>query len=74
MPSLSSAVKSAIPLHKTCRQATHLMLEQQDRPLKMYDHLALKIHLWICTNCPQFHRQLEVMQRALSDWRNEIKK
>jgi hypothetical protein len=69
-----TTLKSAIPLHRTCRQATHLMLEQQDKPLRLNDSLALKIHLWLCKNCPRFQRQLDTMQRALSDWRNEIAK
>ena len=69
-----SSLKSAIPLHRTCKQATHLMLSAQDGPLNWRDKSALKIHLWMCKNCPRFERQLHVMHHALSDWRNEIKK
>jgi hypothetical protein len=69
-----ASIKSAIPLHRTCKQATHLMLAQEDKPLRTRDKLALNIHLWICKNCPRFQRQLESMSRSLSDWRNEMKK
>jgi len=60
--------------NRTCQQATHLMLAAEDRPLPWRDKAALKIHLWICKNCPRFERQLHVMQCVLSDWRNEIAK
>jgi hypothetical protein len=69
-----SRVKQAIPLHRTCQQATHLMLAREDQPLPVVDRLALKFHLWICKACPRFAHQLHVMNHALSDWRNEIKK
>ncbi len=69
-----ASIKSAIPLHRTCKQAAHLMLAQQDQPLGVRDQMALKIHLWICKNCPRFQHQLESMSRSLSDWRNEMKK
>ncbi len=69
-----TSIKSAIPLHRTCKEAAHLMLAAQDKPLKNMDRFALQIHLWMCTNCPRFQRQLESMKHALSDWRNEIGK
>jgi hypothetical protein len=50
------------------------MLAEQDRPLRRIDRIALRVHLWMCDNCPRFQRQLSVMHRALSDWRNEIEK
>jgi hypothetical protein len=69
-----ASIKSTIPLHRTCKEAAHLMLAAQDRPLNLWNRTALKIHLWICKNCPRFQRQLDTMRRALSDWRNEIVK
>ncbi len=69
-----SSLKSAIPLHRTCQQATHLMLAKEDKPLNWRDKAALRLHLWICKNCPRFEHQLHVMRHALSDWRNEIGK
>ncbi len=69
-----SSLKSAIPLRRTCKQAAHLMLSAEDKPLNWRDKAALKIHLWMCDNCPRFERQLHVMRHALSDWRNEITK
>jgi hypothetical protein len=71
---MTSSLQSAIPLHRTCRQAAHLMLQEQDQPLQLKDRLALKVHLWMCKACPSFQRQLQMMSRALSDWRNESAK
>jgi hypothetical protein len=61
-------------LHKTCKEATLLMLQKQDKPLGLIDSLGLKFHLFICKACPNFERQLQTMKQALSDWRNEIGK
>jgi hypothetical protein len=69
-----ASIKSVIPLHRTCKEAAHLMLAAQDRPVSSLDRIALRIHLWMCANCPRFQRQLESMRILLSDWRNEIAK
>ena len=61
-------------LHKTCKEATLLMLQKQDQPIGLMDTLGLKFHLFICKACPNFERQLRVMKHALSDWRNEMMK
>jgi hypothetical protein len=50
------------------------MLAKEDKPLNWRDKAALRLHLWICKNCPRFEHQLHVMRHALSDWRNEIGK
>ena len=71
---MNPTFQATIPLHTTCRQAAHLMLQEQDKPLKLRDRVALRIHLWICKACPRFERQLLTMNRALSDWRNESTK
>jgi hypothetical protein len=68
------SIKSAIPLHRTCKEAAHLMLAAQDKPLGMWTRLTLQIHLWMCDNCPRFQRQLDLMKHSLSDWRNEMTK
>jgi hypothetical protein len=69
-----SSFKSAIPLHRTCQQAARIMLSAEDKPLNWRDKVALRIHLWMCKNCPRFNHQLHVMRHALSDWRNETTK
>lgn len=49
----------------TCKQASQLVSERQDRMLNWRERLALRLHLWICTNCQRFERQLTYIKQAL---------
>lgn len=51
----------------TCHQATRLVSEQQERPLTRWEHWGLRLHLWICTSCRRFSRQLQLLRRALHE-------
>ena len=48
----------------TCRQATHLMSEQLDRPLSLRERLALRLHLLICRGCRNFGQQMMFLRNA----------
>ena len=52
-----------------CRQATRLMLEEQDRELSASERAALQVHLGICAACRKFRSQAELMRQAMSRWR-----
>lgn len=49
----------------TCKQATKLMSEQQDRPLKARERISLRMHLLMCAGCANFDRQLKFVRKAL---------
>lgn len=49
----------------TCRGASHLVSESQDRPLGGFENGRLRIHLWMCINCRRFERQIGLMRRLL---------
>ena len=49
----------------TCKGASHLVSESQDRPLGVFESWRLRIHLWICINCRRFERQIGLMRRLL---------
>lgn len=49
----------------TCREASHLVSQNQDRPLSFNERLGLRIHLWMCVNCRRFERQIGLMRRLL---------
>lgn len=49
----------------TCKEASHLVSQNQDRPLSFNERVGLRIHLWICANCRRFERQFELMRRLL---------
>lgn len=51
----------------TCKGASHLISERQERPLGLRERWALRTHLWICANCRRFERQIELLRRALRE-------
>jgi len=53
----------------TCREATRLLLEDEDHELPAAERLALQVHVKICFACQRFVSQLNLMRRAMSAWR-----
>lgn len=53
----------------TCREATRLLLEEQDRELPVAERVALQVHVGICFACQRFVSQVALMRRALKVWR-----
>ncbi|MFN3304525.1 MAG: zf-HC2 domain-containing protein [Roseateles sp.] len=54
----------------SCREATHILLQGEDRSLPLAERLALRLHQSGCSNCRRFARQVELMRRASARWRN----
>lgn len=48
----------------SCRQATELMSQEQDRPLSLAERLGLRLHVLICTGCSNYRRQMVVLRAA----------
>ena len=48
----------------SCRQATELMSQEQDRPLALSERIALRLHVWICAGCANYRRQMRVLREA----------
>ena len=46
----------------TCQQATRLVSERQDRPLRGRERVGLWVHLMMCRFCRAFERQLAYLQ------------
>ena len=59
-----------MPLKRTCKEATAMMVAREDRSLTFADRIALKLHLLICQACPRFERQMLAMRNDLKQWRN----
>jgi len=53
----------------TCREATRLLLEDEDHELPVADRLALQAHVKICFACQRFVSQLNFMRCATRAWR-----
>ncbi len=49
----------------SCRDATRLMSERQDRRLTLAERLSLRMHLLICDGCRNFGIQMESLRRFL---------
>ena len=48
----------------TCKDASRLQSQSQDRPLHLGERLSLRLHLLICDNCRRFKQQLNLIRRA----------
>jgi hypothetical protein len=53
----------------SCKDVTRLVLQAQDRALTLGERLGMRFHLAICTMCPPFVRQVQLMRRALGRWK-----
>lgn len=51
----------------TCKDASHLISERQERPLTLRERLGLRLHLMICAYCRLYERQVDLMRRALRE-------
>ncbi len=49
----------------TCRQATQVISEAQDRPLGWRERWSLRLHLMMCVSCRAFERQMRLIRRLL---------
>ncbi|MCH2220098.1 MAG: zf-HC2 domain-containing protein [Dechloromonas sp.] len=48
----------------TCKDATRLMSEAQDRPLSVGEKLQLEVHLAMCRGCSNFREQMNFLRLA----------
>jgi len=48
----------------SCKQATELMSQEQERPLSLSERTALRVHVWICAGCTNYRRQMGVLREA----------
>jgi len=46
----------------SCEEATRLMSEQQERPLKLREKAGLTMHTAICSGCREFGRQMHTLR------------
>jgi len=53
----------------SCRDATRLVLEGEDRRLTPAERFGLRFHLLICKFCPPFVRQVRLMRSAMGRWK-----
>jgi hypothetical protein len=49
----------------TCKEASHLLSQGEDRRLALGERIRLRVHLLICDACANFSRQVETLRRAV---------
>lgn len=63
-------MKTAMFPRLTCQQAARLITARRDSVLSMRQRAALRLHLLACKACPNFDRQVGLMNGAIGRWRN----
>ena len=53
----------------SCKEASRLLSQRQDRPLGFWEGLKLRGHLALCDVCTRFSKQLDFMREALRRYR-----
>lgn len=48
----------------SCKQATELMSQEQDRPLDFKERLGLRFHVAMCSGCRNFRKQMAFLHEA----------
>lgn len=51
----------------TCKEASRLISESQERPLGFRERWGLRLHLWACDACRNFMRQVALLRQALRE-------
>jgi hypothetical protein len=59
-----------LPLMRSCKEASALVIAREDRALLPHERWALRLHLAMCRACPGFEAQVLGMRQALSRWRH----
>lgn len=47
----------------TCRQATQLLSEKQDRPLFLREQSNLQLHLLACRSCRRYAKEIKTISQ-----------
>ena len=59
-----------MPLMRTCKEITVMVISREDQALTLREKLALRLHMAICAACPKFERQVLTMRNAMQQWRS----
>lgn len=48
----------------SCKEATELMSQRQDRQLGLMERISLRLHLLMCVGCRHFDEQMDFLRQA----------
>jgi len=57
-------------LYRNCREVTRLVLEREHRRLTLVERFAVRLHLGICLMCTRFTGQVQLMNKAMAQWKH----
>ena len=57
-------------LRLSCKDASALLSQAQERALGPYERFKLRLHLSVCDGCTNFLRQLDFMRAAVRRFRD----
>ena len=57
-------------LRLSCKDASALLSQAQERALGPYERFRLRLHLSVCDGCTSFLRQLDFMRAAVRRFRD----
>ena len=55
----------------TCKEASELLSQAQDRPLTLREKFVLYVHLPLCNGCRNFRQQIAFIRRATREYLNK---
>ena len=53
----------------SCKRASHLISEMQERDLRTLERWRLKWHLAVCDACMRFEKQMRLLREAMRRYR-----
>lgn len=65
-----NALMKKLPLMRSCKEVTALVIAREDRALPLTEQMALRMHMALCKACPVFERQVLTMRNAMKQWRH----
>lgn len=48
----------------TCKDASRLLSQSMDQPLPPLKRMELRVHVWLCSACANFEKQLVFLRKA----------
>ncbi len=57
----------------SCKDATRLLSEAQDRKLAVSEKMGLELHLLMCRGCTNFGKQIDFLRQACRGYLNRRK-
>lgn len=70
MTPIVRSLMSQLPLMRSCKEVTALLIAREDRVLPLTERVGLRMHMVLCRACPRFERQVLTMRNAMKQWLN----